>query len=81
MNRFNKKIITGYKIVNSTISFIVFLRLSLNVKSPILRTVPKIVITNPIRYPDIIKAVSANIALIYTSFNFFFWSHMFALII
>lgn len=55
MNRFNKKIITGYKIVNSTISFIVFLRLSLNVKSPILRTVPKIVITNPIKYPDIIK--------------------------
>ena len=69
MNRFNKKIITGYKIVNSTISFIVLLRLSLNVKFPILKTAPKIVITDPIRSPDIIKAVSINIALIYTSYN------------
>ena len=69
MNRFNKKIITGYKIVNSTISFIVLLRLSLNVKFPILKTAPKIVITDPIRNPDIIKAVSINIALIYTSYN------------
>lgn len=69
MNKSNKKNIIEYKIVNNTISFIVLLRLSLNVKFPILKTAPKIVITDPIRNPDIIKAVSINIALIYTSYN------------